>query len=502
MSCGCKFWVERGYVALLVDSFGPRGYARGFEAGTNDGSRPASVNEITVRPLDAYAALKFLRGQPGVIKDKVFLQGWSNGGSTALVCGLDHGARHLEAPTEATGFRAFLSMYPACAQVMRRFTSSYRSYAPMLLLIGTDDEEVNPERCAQLSGIAERNGSDWQFVLYPGVEHSYDTPTRKRESVQANKLAARTASSARKSSSGNSSRVERIKSPSSPVAGSLLLTQRCPCSYSLSPWESVRVRAGGPAHIHGATSDAFAGLPFPAFPQRAKAPYRSATPPCFAQDPLRYFYAQINNLRLWIRAGISNWRFRAITRQIPVRGPGLKHGAARGRWPAFQKLQMQAIKVNRPTGRPFKPSVIGGLLALSGYGAFAQAPDAGRMLESIRERAPGYQQPGAGRNAGRDRKARDEKGRRRPPTPVRASSWSAQFEFSGNDSIDAQALAAELQATSPAARSALTRWPRPPRASPAFTARADSWWRAPTCRRRTLPTARSSWTSRKAGWAW
>ncbi|SFU80460.1 carboxymethylenebutenolidase [Polaromonas sp. YR568] len=184
-----KFWAERGYVGLLVDSFGPRGYARGFEAGTNDGSRPASVNEITIRPLDAYAALKFLRNRPDVIKDQVFLQGWSNGGSTALSAA-SIVAPGIEAPTETTGFRAFLSMYPACAQVMRRYTQTYRSYAPMLVLIGTDDEEVNPERCARLSEIAERNGSDWQFVLYPGVEHSYDTPTKKRESVEANKLAA------------------------------------------------------------------------------------------------------------------------------------------------------------------------------------------------------------------------------------------------------------------------------------------------------------------------
>ena len=182
-----KFWAERGYVGLLVDSFGPRGYARGFEAGTNDGSRPASVNEITIRPLDAYAALKFLRNRPDVIKDQVFLQGWSNGGSTALSAASTR-APGIASPTEATGFRAFLSMYPACAQVMRQFPE-YKSYAPMLLLIGTDDEEVKPERCAQISEIAKRNGSDWQFVLYPGVEHSYDTPTRKRESVEANKLA-------------------------------------------------------------------------------------------------------------------------------------------------------------------------------------------------------------------------------------------------------------------------------------------------------------------------
>src|SRR6516225_7262560 len=28
------FWADRGYVALLVDSFGPRGYAKGFPRGS------------------------------------------------------------------------------------------------------------------------------------------------------------------------------------------------------------------------------------------------------------------------------------------------------------------------------------------------------------------------------------------------------------------------------------------------------------------------------------
>jgi len=184
-----KFWADRGYVGLLVDSFGPRGYARGFEAGTNDGRRPASVNEITVRPLDAYGALRFLRARQDIIKNQVFLQGWSNGGSTTLSAASTR-APGISEPSPATGFRAFLSMYPACTQVIQHYTDSYKAYAPLLLLIGTDDEEVKPERCAQISDIAKRNGSDWEFVLYPGVEHSYDTPTKKRESVEANKLAA------------------------------------------------------------------------------------------------------------------------------------------------------------------------------------------------------------------------------------------------------------------------------------------------------------------------
>jgi hemolysin activation/secretion protein/predicted porin len=103
---------------------------------------------------------------------------------------------------------------------------------------------------------------------------------------------------------------------------------------------------------------------------------------------------------------------------------------------------MQAINVNRSKCRPFKPSVIGGLLALSGCGAFAQVPDAGRMLESIRERTPGVSNPApADTPAVIDKPAEEN---RAASADSGARVVVAQFEFSGNDSIDAQTLAAEL----------------------------------------------------------
>src|SRR5258706_5014037 len=51
-----EYWAERGYFALLVDSFGPRGYPEGFQKGSYK-DRPAEASEQTVRPLDAYGAL-------------------------------------------------------------------------------------------------------------------------------------------------------------------------------------------------------------------------------------------------------------------------------------------------------------------------------------------------------------------------------------------------------------------------------------------------------------
>ena len=43
-----------------------------------------SVNEKTVRPLDAEGALAYSGGRRDVDGARIVLQGWSNGGSTAL----------------------------------------------------------------------------------------------------------------------------------------------------------------------------------------------------------------------------------------------------------------------------------------------------------------------------------------------------------------------------------------------------------------------------------
>ncbi len=178
-----KFWAERGYVGLYVDTFGPRGYHKGFEAGTNNGSRPMEINEITVRPFDAYMGLKYLRGRSDVQKDRVFLQGWSNGGSATLST-MTEKTVGLEKPTADSGFRAAIAVYPACTPVTRYYGGNYRAYAPVLLLIGTQDEEVSYANCEKLAQ-ASRSG-DVEFVRYADATHSYDTPNSKRTAVNAN----------------------------------------------------------------------------------------------------------------------------------------------------------------------------------------------------------------------------------------------------------------------------------------------------------------------------
>jgi dienelactone hydrolase len=60
-----ELWAAQGYIALLVDGFSPRGYPQGFPRFSYE-TRPAELNEVTVRPLDAYGALAYLRARPDV----------------------------------------------------------------------------------------------------------------------------------------------------------------------------------------------------------------------------------------------------------------------------------------------------------------------------------------------------------------------------------------------------------------------------------------------------
>ena len=178
-----KFWAARGYIGLYVDSFGPRGYAKGFEAGTNNGSRPKEINEITVRPHDAFMGLIYLRGRSEVQKDRIFLQGWSNGGSAALSTMADKTVG-MEKPTRESGFRAAIAVYPACTPITNYYGSAYQAYAPVLLLIGTQDEEVSYANCEKLAQSSRKG--DVEFIRYDGATHSYDTPNPKRKDLNTN----------------------------------------------------------------------------------------------------------------------------------------------------------------------------------------------------------------------------------------------------------------------------------------------------------------------------
>ena len=176
-----ELWAAQGYVALLVDGFGPRGYPAGFPRHSYD-SRPEELNEVTVRPLDAYGALAWLRTRSDVDGARIGLQGWSNGGSATLAA---MGAGSGLAPATLKGFAAALAFYPACG-LKDAFAAGYRPYAPVHVFMGTADEEVSPKRCERLVAASRQQGGDIAITLYRGATHGFDDPGAKRQKVKAN----------------------------------------------------------------------------------------------------------------------------------------------------------------------------------------------------------------------------------------------------------------------------------------------------------------------------
>ncbi len=183
-----EFWAARGYLALHVDSFGPRGYPQGFAARSYK-DRPAAVSEQTVRPLDAYGALEYLRGRGDVIADRVGVQGWSNG-AMALLATLADTAPGITQPTPQTGFRAALALYPGCREQEKQ---NYRPYAPLLLLLASEDEEVSPVVCQRFAQQTQARGAQLEVVVYAGAQHSFDDPGSRKQANDANRAAIRDA---------------------------------------------------------------------------------------------------------------------------------------------------------------------------------------------------------------------------------------------------------------------------------------------------------------------
>lgn len=186
-----NLWARQGYLGILVDSFGPRGYPGGFPRFSYD-SRPDELSEVTIRPLDAYGALAYLRSRDDVAADRIALQGWSNGGSATLAT-MSSVAPGLTRSAGATsGFRGALVFYPGCG-LKGEFKNGFVPYAPVRIFQGSADEEVSPSRCVDLVSKSRGMGGDVDLQLYRGATHDFDDPSPSHQGIEANSEADRDA---------------------------------------------------------------------------------------------------------------------------------------------------------------------------------------------------------------------------------------------------------------------------------------------------------------------
>jgi dienelactone hydrolase len=171
-----RLLAAEGMIALVVDGFGPRGYPHGFGPHSYR-DRPRELNEVTIRPRDAFGALAYLRSRGDVAGDRVAVMGWSNGGSAALAA---MSAEHWAAERRAAGaFKAAVAFYPACG-LKKAFDAGYRPTAPVRVFHGLADTETSPNRCRALVERSRAAGGDITITLYAGAPHGFDDPARSR----------------------------------------------------------------------------------------------------------------------------------------------------------------------------------------------------------------------------------------------------------------------------------------------------------------------------------
>jgi dienelactone hydrolase len=154
-----------GYVALTVDSFGPRGIE-------SCGGR--APDDLTT---DAHRALNFLVRDPSVDPDRVAVLGFANGGRLALISA-ERGAIEQ---TSSNKFRAAVAFYPPCRGLKGDMT------VPTLILIGERDDLNPAEACRDMVDGRDDWGMSRQrselapvkLIVYPGAYHAFDAPNLK-----------------------------------------------------------------------------------------------------------------------------------------------------------------------------------------------------------------------------------------------------------------------------------------------------------------------------------
>jgi dienelactone hydrolase len=142
-----------GYVALSVDSLGPRDIASHCGGGW-----------FLEQAFDAYAALRYLSQLEFVDPARVAVLGQSMGGAAAL----DAVDRDLVAQYVDQRFRAAIAYYPVCAIPAASMT------APTLVLIGEADDWTPAERCREMVAHARPDGAPIALTVYPGAYHAFD----------------------------------------------------------------------------------------------------------------------------------------------------------------------------------------------------------------------------------------------------------------------------------------------------------------------------------------
>jgi dienelactone hydrolase len=167
-----RWLAERGYVALVVDSLGPRNATGDCRSGPDE-------PPITARFDDTFGALRYLHSLPEVRADRVAAIGWSQGAVYAMATingpSLER-ARRRGVTLPAIGFAAAIGVYPDCSSLVNE-----QVVRPLLVLIGEADDWTPAVKCREMVEAMRGRGADATITVYPGAYHYFDVEGQRHE---------------------------------------------------------------------------------------------------------------------------------------------------------------------------------------------------------------------------------------------------------------------------------------------------------------------------------
>jgi dienelactone hydrolase len=162
-----KWFNARGYLAVAVDSFTPRGVTTNCQSLEVD---------PWVRAADAYSALDHVSTTYGVAPNRVVVAGFSDGGRAAISSIMETIWEHYfgENPDRADfRFAGAVSFYPPC-RWMPRFASITSLYAPLILIAGGADDWTPAKHCPPWVDELESRVEPTEVHIIPSATHAFD----------------------------------------------------------------------------------------------------------------------------------------------------------------------------------------------------------------------------------------------------------------------------------------------------------------------------------------
>jgi len=167
---------EAGYVTLVPDSFGARGF----------GKMPHTLRALAVTEAqmlaDAFASLAFLARHPAVDARRIAIIGFSYGGMTSVLAAYRQLQRlYAEAIGADLTFAAHAAYY-GCS--VPRLEDPRTTGSPVTIFLGQADRNVSVPRTHRIVDDLRRGGSTVDLHVFPGVYHQWDGDDEEKRFVR------------------------------------------------------------------------------------------------------------------------------------------------------------------------------------------------------------------------------------------------------------------------------------------------------------------------------